>query len=147
MNDASLQTGLHVSFSKTVSESDVQLFAGITDELSLNDINEAFMRGTHYGHRIAHGAPIVGYMSRDSTMITERVPEDGPVFPVSLGCDRIGLLAPVFIGDTVAIAYEATNYDLEKQRSIGKVVVTNEPTETVARAEPIMRWLPKGARG
>ena len=59
---------LHVSvgdatqFSKTVGETDVTLFAGITGDLSPNHVNEAYMLGSPYGGRIAHGALLVGYM-------------------------------------------------------------------------------------
>ena len=31
------------------------------------------MRGTQYGRRIAHGALLVGYMSRASTMIVGKI--------------------------------------------------------------------------
>lgn len=143
MTDAPLEAGTRVSFSKTVSESDVYLFAGITGDLSPNHVDEVFMRGTQYGRRIAHGALIVGYMSRASTMIAEKALVGGPLFPVSLGYDRIRLLAPVFIGDTITVAYDVAGYDNDKQRSIGKVTVTNERAETVAVAEHIMKWLPK----
>ena len=44
-----------VTFSKTVGESDVYLFAGITGDLSPNHVNEEAMRQTIYGTRIAHG--------------------------------------------------------------------------------------------
>ena len=138
---------MRVSFRKTVSESDVYLFAGITGDLSPNHVDEVFMRGTPYGRRIAHGALIVGYMSRCSTMIAERAPADAPLFPVSLGYDRIRLLAPVFIGDTITIAYEVSSYDGARQRSTGKVTVTNERAETVAVAEHIMKWLPRERPG
>jgi 3-hydroxybutyryl-CoA dehydratase len=143
MTDAPLNIGESVSFSKTVSESDVYLFAGITGDLSPNHVDEVFMRGTRYGRRIAHGALIVGYMSRASTLIAERAPADGLLFPVSLGYDRIRLLAPVFIGDTITVAYQVSDYDTAKQRSIGKVTVTNERGQTVAVAEHLMAWLPK----
>ena len=143
MSDAPLIAGTRVSFRKTVSESDVYLFAGITGDLSPNHVDEVFMRGTQYGRRIAHGALIVGYMSRCSTMIAERAPADGPLFPVSLGYDRIRLLAPVFIGDTITIDYLVSGYDAAKRRSIGKVTVSNERAETVAVAEHIMKWLPR----
>ncbi len=145
MTDAPLKTGDRVTFSKTVSESDVYLFAGITGDLSPNHVDEVFMRGTQYGRRIAHGALIVGYMSRASTMIAEGAPPDGPLFPVSLGYDRIRLLAPVFIGDTITVVYEVAGYDGERARSVGKVAVTNERAETVAVAEHIMKWLPRAA--
>jgi len=59
--------------SKTVSESDVYLFAGITGDLSPNHTDEAYMRKTRYGRRIAHGALAVGFMSNASTKILEGI--------------------------------------------------------------------------
>jgi 3-hydroxybutyryl-CoA dehydratase len=140
-----LPPGARASFTKTVSESDVYLFAGITGDFSPNHVDEAFMRGTPFGRRIAHGALVVGYMSRTSTMIAEQAPEDAALFPVSLGYDRIRLLKPVFIGDTIIINYEITRIDEPASRTFGTVTVTNERQETVAVAEHIMKWLPKGA--
>ena len=64
--------GQTVSCAKTVGESDVYLFAGITGDLSPNHVDEAAMSKTAYGHRIAHGALLVGYMSRASTLICDR---------------------------------------------------------------------------
>ena len=56
MNDdalAALPIGRTVTVSKTVSESDVYLFAGITGDFSPNHTDEAYMRKTRYGRRIA----------------------------------------------------------------------------------------------
>jgi len=99
------------------------------------------MRGTRYGRRIAHGALIVGYMSRASTMIAELAPRENPLFPVSLGYDRIRLLAPVFIGDTITVAYEVAAYDAARCRSVGNITVTRETGATAAVAVHIMKWL------
>ena len=78
----SAAVGQSVSCAKTVGESDVYLFAGITGDLSPNHVDEAAMAKTAYGHRIAHGALLVGYMSRASTMICDKcAPADGGPFP------------------------------------------------------------------
>lgn len=138
-----LSIGQHISFSRTIAESDIYLFAGITGDHSPNHTDEAFMRGTRYGQRIAHGALLVGFMSRASTMIAELAPNDHPLFPVSLGYDRIRLLNPVFIGDTITVTYNVAAYDPAAQRSTGAVSVTNEAAETVAVATHIMKWLEK----
>jgi 3-hydroxybutyryl-CoA dehydratase len=140
-----LNVGDRVAFSRTVAESDIYLFAGLTGDYAPNHMDEAFMRTTRYGRRIAHGALIVGFMSRASTMIAERAPADHPLFPVSLGYDRIRLVAPVFIGDTITVRYEVTSFDTDTSRSLGRVTVTNEAGETVAVAEHVMKWLPREA--
>ena len=51
--------GLTATFRKTVSESDVYLFAGITGDFSPNHVDEEFMRGTQYGGRIADRKSVV----------------------------------------------------------------------------------------
>ena len=62
VEDFYLAVGDSVSFSKTVGESDVYLFAGISGDFSPNHIDEEVMKATPYGRRIAHGALLVGYM-------------------------------------------------------------------------------------
>ena len=134
--------GQRVSFSKTVSESDVYLFAGITGDFAPNHVDEEFMRGTQYGRRIAHGALLVGYMSRASTMIVEKITgEDATVYPVSLGYDRIRFLKPVFIGDTITVTYIVAESDKAKSRTSATVEVLNQAQEIVAVATHIMKWL------
>ena len=55
MSDFYLSIGQSVEFSKTVSETDVYLFAGITGDLALH-VNQKAMEPSAYGQRIAHGA-------------------------------------------------------------------------------------------
>ena len=134
--------GLRTSFRKTVSESDVYLFAGITGDFSPNHVDEEFMRGTQYGRRIAHGALLVGYMSRASTMIVEKcVSETSSMYPVSIGYDRIRFLKPVFIGDTISVTYVMTAYDDGRSRSSATVEITKGGSEVVASAIHLMKWL------
>ena len=136
--------GLSVSFSKTVSESDVYLFAGITGDLSPNHVDAEFMKATPYGARIAHGALLVGYMSRTSTMIAEKCVNPGSAwFPVSLGYDKVRFLAAVPIGDTISIVYTMTGYDAPSHRSTAAVEMKNQRGEMVAVATHIMKWLAK----
>src|SRR3982075_3415956 len=126
--------GLSTRFSKTVSESDVYLFAGITGDLDPNHVDEEFCRGTSLGHRVAHGALIVGYMSAASTRILEDF--DRPM--VSVGYDRIRFLKPVYFGDTLTIDYEITGVERERERTIAKIEIKNQRDELVAVATHIM---------
>lgn len=136
--------GQTVSCSKTVGESDVYLFAGITGDLSPNHVDEQAMSQTPYGHRIAHGALLVGYMSRASTMICDTC-EDlmASHLPVSLGYDKVRFLKAVLIGDTITIGYTVSSVDAEKMRTLADITVTNQKGETCAVATHIMRWIPR----
>ena len=64
-----LAIGDRATFRKTVGESDVYLFSGITGDFSPNHVDEVAMQRSPYGRRVAHGALIIGYMSAASTRI------------------------------------------------------------------------------
>jgi 3-hydroxybutyryl-CoA dehydratase len=130
-----IRIGETAVFSKTVGESDIYLFAGITGDLDPNHVDEEYCKTTPFGHRIAHGALIVGYMSTTSTIITQGFGR--PM--VSLGYDRIRFIKPVFIGDTVTVTYRIEEIDIEKQRTISKVEVTNQHGDLVAIATHIQK--------
>ena len=139
--------GKRVSCSKTVSESDVYLFAGITGDFSPNHVSETFMAGTTYGHRIAHGALLVGYMSRASTLIADHLPElMEDHYPVSLGYDRIRFLAGVVIGDTISVTYTIESVDVAKRRTVAGVELHNQSGTLCAVAKHILHWVTWAAR-
>jgi 3-hydroxybutyryl-CoA dehydratase len=129
--------GLRTRVTKTVSESDVYLFAGITGDLDANHVDEEYCRKTSLGHRVAHGALIVGYTSAASTRILQDF--DRP--SVSVGYDRIRFLKPVYFGDTITIDYEIASVEREKQRTIAKIEVKNQRDELVAVATHIMQLI------
>lgn len=49
------QVGQQASVTRTISESDVYLFAGITGDLNPAHTNEEYAKKTHFKTRIAHG--------------------------------------------------------------------------------------------
>jgi acyl dehydratase len=141
-----VDVGQRYSFAKTVGETDVTLFAGITGDFSDTHINDQYMKEkSSIGSRIAHGALLVGFMSTVSTMsIAHVIHRDGLTdFPVSAGYDRVRFLKPVLLGDTVTAQYEVIKVDKVAGRSIAKVEVINQHGEIVAVAEHIMRWAQK----
>ena len=130
-----IEVGRSTKFSKTVSESDVYLFAGITGDLDPNHVDEEYCKRTSLGHRVAHGALIVGYMSAASTRILEDF--DRPM--VSVGYDRIRFLKPVYLGDTITVEYVIASLDRERERITSKVEVKNQRGELVCVADHIMQ--------
>ncbi|HWK68132.1 MAG TPA: MaoC/PaaZ C-terminal domain-containing protein [Rhizobiaceae bacterium] len=145
MQDRDFQVALgdRVSFSKTVSESDVYLFAGITGDLSDVHCNEEYMRKGAFGRRIAHGVLSIGLMSTASTLMYNRFVDRYVGFtPVSQGYDRVRFMAPVFFGDTITITYTIAKLEGERRKVLADVTATNQRGETVASAVHIMRWVP-----
>jgi len=141
MSTFHVEVGKSVKFSKTVSESDVYLFAGITGDLSPNHVNKAYMEKSSYGRLMAHGALMVGYMSTASTMAIAHT-RDSDETAVSLGYDRIRFLRPVFLGDTITVHYEFTQIDPSTKRSTAKIEITNQDGELVTVGQHILKWVP-----
>jgi acyl dehydratase len=131
-----------VQFSKTVGESDVYLFAGITGDFAANHVNEQLMKTSRFGGRMAHGALLVGYMSTCATMMTHKAAAGGGEgLPHSAGFDRIRFIKPVFLGDTVSLTYSVTKCDPIKRRAFCSITVANQENECVAIAENILQWV------
>jgi 3-hydroxybutyryl-CoA dehydratase len=143
-NNFFVRVGDEVEFSKTVGETDVYLFAGITGDFSPNHVNEHLMSRSKYKRRVAHGALLVGFMSTGSTRLIETYGGSarGKATAVSLGYDRVRFIAPVFIGDTITVRYQITRVEPGRDRSYGAVVVTNQHGRQVAVAENILKWVP-----
>ena len=142
MSDFYVKVGDSVTFAKTVGETDIYLFAGITGDFSVNHVNEQYMAGSKYGRRIAHGALLIGFMSTCSTMIIAQCEGTaGDQTPVSLGYDRVRFLGPVFIGDTVTLTYTVAEIDPVKRQSLADIRAVNQRGELVGVARHILRWV------
>ena len=141
MSDFYVKPGDSVSFAKTVSESDVYLFAGISGDFAPNHVNKAYMEKSGYGGLIAHGALLVGFMSTASTQMAMHSRADASVTGVSLGYDRMRFLAPVYFGDTVTVNYTVASIDPEKLRATADIKITNQDGTLVAVAQHLLKWV------
>lgn len=141
MTDLPVRPGQRTSFSKTVAESDVYAFAGLTGDFAPQHVNDHYMRQTRFGRRIAHGALLVGFMSTTSTQIIGDIASDGRETPLNYGYDRIRFTAPVFLGDTVTVSYEIVEVDSAKRRAFAKIEATNQDGTVVAVATNILQWV------
>lgn len=131
-----------ITFSKTVGESDVYLFAGITGDLAPVHVDHEFMkRNSPYGERIAHGVLLLGFTSTASTIAAERLRDRyGWKSMVSLGYDGIRFVAPVRIGDTITVRYRIAGRDDAKRRTSSEFEVVNQRGETVLVGRHLMKW-------
>lgn len=143
MTDFYVKIGDSARFTKTVSESDVYQFAGITGDFSPNHVNKVYMEKSSYGRLMAHGALLVGFMSTVSTMVIADC-RDADETPVALGYDKIRFLKPVFLGDTVSTVYKISEIDTERRRSTAQIEVTNQVGDLVAVGSHILQWVPNG---
>ena len=149
MSEFYVKPGDSVSFAKTVGESDVYLFAGITGDFAVNHVNEQYMSRSRYGKRIAHGALLIGFASTCSSLMIDKCRGTaGDETPVSLGYDKVRFLGPVYIGDTVTLTYTIIEVDPVKRRSRSEIRILNDKGELVGVAQHILAWVKdRGAQG
>ena len=69
--------GMAGRFSKTISESDVYLFAGITGDLNPVHVNCTEAEKSIFKERIVHGILVVGFISN---VIAMKMPGPGTIY-------------------------------------------------------------------
>lgn len=89
-----MKVGDIAEFSKTVSELDIYLYAGVTGDLNPAHINEAYASKTFFKTRIAHGMLAAGFIS---AVLGTQLPGPGAIYIRQ----ELNFLAPVRIGDTI----------------------------------------------
>ena len=126
-----IDIGQSASFTKTITETDIYLFAGITGDLNPAHINEQFAKDTIFKTRIAHGGLISGLIS---TVLGMYLPGPGTIY---LKQDT-KFLAPVKIGDTVTATVKAKEKYEEKNRILFDCEVTNQDNIIVIKGEALV---------
>ena len=102
-----LKIGDSASMSKTVTETDVYLFAGITGDLNPAHVNEDASSKTMFGGRIAHGILSAGFIS---AVLAMKLPGPGTIY---LG-QELKFTKPVRFGDTVTATCTVSEIMAEK---------------------------------
>ena len=126
-----LKIGDTASFSKTVSESDVYLFAGVTGDLNPAHVNEDFAKDTFFKTRIAHGMLSAGFIS---AVIGTKLPGPGTIYMRQ----ELKFTAPVRIGDTVKAIVEVIEIVADKKRVRLKTYCVNQDNTTVVDGEALV---------
>ncbi|MEJ2715668.1 MAG: MaoC family dehydratase, partial [Deltaproteobacteria bacterium] len=72
-----LNVGDSAEFAKTVSESDIYLYAGITGDFNPAHVNEAYAQPTFFKTRIAHGMLTAGFIS---AILANKLPGPGTIY-------------------------------------------------------------------
>ncbi|WP_432695447.1 MaoC family dehydratase [Marinobacterium sp. YM272] len=124
-----LEVGMSASFAKTISESDVYLFAGISGDNNPMHVNEEYAKQTPFGGRIVHGMFSAALIS---TVAGTRLPGPGCIYVDQ----QIKFKAPVHIGDTAQATLTVTEINERRARVIcrtdvhvgDKLVATGEAT-------------------
>ena len=120
-----LRVGMSASFSKTITEADLVLFAGVSGDNNAMHVNEEFAAA--FGGRIAHGMLTASVIS---AAIANKMPGPGTIY---LG-QNLRFRAPVRPGETVHATVTVTEIVVDRRRVTlsticrvgGKVVVEGD---------------------
>jgi acyl dehydratase len=123
-----LKIGDEASFTKTISETDVYIFAGITGDFNPLHVNEEYAKKTRFKTRIAHGwlpqsliAPVLG----------TKLPGLGTI-AVEIKCKY---KAPTFIGDTITAKVIVKEKLEDKKWIVMEAIWTNQRKEITSEGE------------
>ena len=124
-----LKVGMSAMFGKTVTESDIMAFAGVSGDTNPIHLHDGFARSTRFGQRIAHGMLSGSFIS---AVIGTKLPGPGSVY-IS---QTMEFKAPVLIGETITAVATITAIDERRRRVTlktqclngDKVVIDGEAT-------------------
>jgi len=131
------EVGQRASVSRTVTESDLVNFAGVSGDFNPVHVDAEYARTTRFGQRVAHGLLTASIMS---SLLGMKLPGPGAIY---LG-QTLRFLKPVFIGDTVTAHVEVTQWIAEKRRVVLNTWVENQRGEKVLEGEATL-WVPAPA--
>jgi len=118
-------------FAKTISETDIYLYAGITGDFNPAHINEEYAKNTFFKTRIAHGMIAAGLIS---TLLGTKLPGPGTIYLQQ----SLNFLAPVRIGDTITARVEIIEMETEKNRVRLKTVCLNQDGTEILDGEAVV---------
>ncbi len=97
-----ITVGQTASYSKTVQDLDIQLFAAASGDINPVHLDDDFAAQTRFGQRIAHGMLTASFVSAALAM---KLPGPGCIFLEQ----SVKFRLPVCIGDTVRVDLEVTD--------------------------------------
>lgn len=102
-----LSVGMSASYTRTVTETDVVMFAGVSGDDNPVHLNVEYAAQTRFKQRIAHGMLSAAFIS---AVLGTKLPGPGAIYIDQ----QLSFKAPVHIGDTVTAT--ATVIEIDEQR-------------------------------
>jgi 3-hydroxybutyryl-CoA dehydratase len=126
-----IKVGDSAEFAKTISESDIYLFAGVTGDLNPFHVNEEYSKKTFFKGRIAHGMLLAGFIS---TVVGCKLPGPGAIYVKQ----ELKFMAPARIGDTITAKATVTEVVADKNRVVLQTTCTNQNGEVVLDGQALV---------
>jgi 3-hydroxybutyryl-CoA dehydratase len=125
------QVGEQESFTKTVTEDDVNTFAELIGDFNPLHVDEEYARKSRFGRRIAHGAFTAGLIS---AVLGNKLPGKGAIYL----SQQIDFLAPVYFGDTITATAEVISWRPDKRIITLKTDCYNQDEKQVATGKAVL---------
>jgi 3-hydroxybutyryl-CoA dehydratase len=125
------RVGYQASFTKTVTEDDVNLFAQLTGDFNPLHMDEEYARKSRFGRRIAHGAFTAGLIS---AVLGNKLPGRGGIYLHQ----EIDFLAPVYFGDTITATAEVVSWRPDKRIITLKTDCYNQDQRHIATGKAVL---------
>ena len=126
-----IQVGQVAELAKTVTESDIVLFAGVTGDFNPVHVDAVAASRSVFGERIAHGMLSAGFIS---AVLGMRLPGTGSIYL----SQSLRFTKPVRIGDTITARVEVLEVLATKRRVRLSTVCRNQKGETVVEGEAVV---------
>jgi len=136
---ANYTVGQQAECSKTITETDIVMFAGLSGDFNPIHMNSEYAKQTRFNERIAHGLLTSSILSQ---LLGVHLPGKGSVYMEQ----TIQFKAPVFIGDTITA--KATVQEFIEEKRILKLLTEcqNQKEETVLTGTAVMMVPKEGAK-
>ena len=131
MATVDFEIGQQASLSKTITEDDVNTFAGLIGDFNPIHVDEEYARQSRFGRRIAHGVFTVGLIS---SVLGNELPGPGSIYL----SQQIDFSAPVYIGDTITATVEVIAWRPDKRIITLKTDCHNQDEKPVATGQAVL---------
>ena len=128
MDYRDLKIGMQDSITKTITETDIILYSGISLDINPVHINENYAAETFFKKRIAHGMLSAGLIS---AVLGTKLPGEGSIYLEQ----SLKFVKPVFINDTITASTEVIELNNEKNIVVLSTICKNQKDEIVLEGQ------------
>ena len=122
------KVGDSAEITKTIEQTDIDAFAGVTGDHNPVHVDEEFAKTTRFGRRIAHGMLTASLIS---AVLANKLPGEGSVYLAQ----TLQFVAPVFPGDEITARVTVKQIRDDKPILKLETICVNQRNEIVIRGE------------
>ena len=126
------RVGDATTFSKTITEADILLFAAVSGDNYPLHMDAEYAKTTRFGQRAAHGMLTASLLSTVNGLMLQK---PGGIYVEQ----SVRFRRPVFIGDTLTARAEVTELITAKRRLRVRTSIVNQHGKTVVDGEGVIQ--------